>query len=275
MIDRRLTLVVGLALALLAAPLAIAAQPPAKVPRIGYLSSGSTTTGGHLREAFLHGLRELGYTEGKNIAIEYRWAEGQLDRLPQLAAELVQQRVQILVAAGAPAIVAAQQATTTIPIVMASGSDVVGLGLVASLARPGGNITGLSYLAEDLIGKLLELLKAVVPETSRVAVLWNPLNPLHAFHASFRREIQTAAQGLGVTLLPVEARSASDLEGAFAAMARERAGALIVPPDSMTLTERKRVVDLAAKHRLPAIYGFKEQVEDGGLMAYGASASRN
>ena len=127
----------------------------------------------------------------------------------------------------------------------------------------------------ELVGKRLELLKEIIPKLSRVAVLWNPLNPLHAFHASFRREIQTAAQGLGVTLLPVEARSASDLEGAFAAMTRERAGALIVPPDLMTLTERKRVVDLAAKHRLPAIYGFKEQVEDGGLMAYGASASRN
>ena len=267
-LDKRRTLVAFLAFGLPAVALAITAQPPGKVPRIGYLSPATSTTGGVLRDAFLHGLRELGYLEGRNIRIEYRWAGGQLDRLPQLASELVQLRVQIIVAAGTRSILAARHATTTIPIVMASGNDPVGLGLVASLARPGGNITGLTYLAEGLIGKLLEFLQTVVPDVSRVAVLWNALNPLHAH---LRRQIQPVAQKLGITLLGVEVRSASDLEAAFAAISQEHIHALVVPPDSLTLTERKRVVDLAARHRLPAIYGFKEQVVDGGLMAYGAN----
>ena len=264
----RKALVLTLLLGLLAAPHPLGAQQSGKIARIGWLSSGSTTSHGSLLESFREGLREHGYTEGKNITIEYRWAEGKLDRLPQLAAELVQLKVQVLVAAGSPGILAAKQATTAIPIVMAVGADPVGSGYVASLARPGGNITGLSNLAEDLIAKLLELLKAAVPRASRVAILVNPANPAHT---SFRREIQTAAQVLGVTLLPVEARSPNDFEGAFAAMTRERAGALVVLPDPMGLTERKRIADLAAKSRLPAIYGFKEHVEVGGLMTYGVN----
>ncbi len=264
----RKALLLTLAFGFLAAPFPGEAQQPGKMARIGWLSSGSTASHGLLIDGFREGLRELGYTERKNIAIEYRWAEGRLDRLPQLAAELVQLKVQVLVTAGSPGILAAKRATTTIPIVMAVGGDPVGAGFVASLARPGGNITGLSNLAEDLIAKLLELLKEAVPRASRVAVLSNPGNPAHA---AFRREIQTAAQVLGVTLLPVEARAPNDYEGAFAAMGRERAGALVVLPDPMSLTERRRITDLAARSRLPAIYGFKEEAEAGGLMSYGVS----
>ncbi len=264
----RKALLLTLAIGFLAAPFPGEAQQPGKMAHIGFLSSGSTASHGLLIDGFREGLRERGYTEGKNIAIEYRWAEGKLDRLPQLAAELVQLRVQVLVTAGSPGILAAKQATTTIPVVMAVGGDPVGAGFVASLARPGGNITGLSNLAEDLIAKLLELLKEAVPRASRVAVLSNPGNPAHA---AFRREIRTAAQVLGVTLLPVEARAPNDYEGAFAVMAKERAGALVVLPDPMSLTERRRITDLATRSRLPAIYGFKEEAEAGGLMSYGVN----
>ncbi len=236
--------------------------------RIGWLSTGSTTSHGLFLDGFREGLRELGYKEGRNITIEYRWAEGRLDRLPQLATELVQLKVDVLVTAGSPGIRAAKQATTTIPIVMAAGGDPVGSGYVASLARPGGNITGLSNLAEDLVAKLLELLKNAVPGVSRVAVLSNPANPAHA---SFRRVIQSAARTMGVTLLPVDARGPHEFDGAFATMIRERAGGLVELPDPMFLTERNRLTDLAAQNRLPAIYGFREHAAAGGLMAYGVN----
>jgi len=236
--------------------------------RIGWLSTGSTTSHGPLLEGFREGLRELGYMEGRNIAIEYRWAEGRLDRLPQLATELVQLKVDVLVTAGSPGIRAAKQATTTIPIVMAAGGDPVGSGYVASLARPGGNITGLSNLAEDLVAKLLELLKGAVPGVSRVAVLSNPANPAHA---SFRRVIQSAGRTMGVTLLPVDARGPAEFDGAFATMIRERAGGLVELPDPMFLTERHRLTGLANQNRLPAIYGFREHAAAGGLMAYGVN----
>ncbi len=236
--------------------------------RIGWLSTGSTTSHGLLLEGFREGLRELGYTEGKNIAIEYRWAEGRVDRLPQLATELVQLKVDVLVTAGSPGILAAKQATTTIPIVMALGGDPVGSGYVASLARPGGNITGLSNLAEDLVAKLLELLMKAVPGVSRVAVLSNPANPAHA---SFRRVIQGAAGTMGVKLLPVNASGPREFDGAFATMIREHAGGLVELPDPMFLTERNRLTGLANQNRLPAIYGFREHAAAGGLMAYGVN----
>jgi len=236
--------------------------------RIGWLSTGSATSHGHLLEAFREGLRELGYLEGKNIAIEYRWAEGRLDTLPHLAMELAQLNVHLIVTAGSPTIRAAKQATTTIPIVMAVGGDPVGSGFVASLARPGGNITGLSNLAEDLVAKLLELLKMAAPGVSRVAVLSNPANPAHV---SFRRVIQSAARTMGVTLLPVEARGPGEFEGAFATMISERAGGLVELPDPMFLTERKELTRLAIQNRLPAIYGFREYATAGGLMAYGVN----
>jgi putative ABC transport system substrate-binding protein len=264
----RAALTVVLALGLLAAPLAAEAQPAAKLARIGWLSPGSTSSHGPFLAAFQEGLRELGYMEGKNIAIEYRWAEGRVDRLPQLVTELIQLKVDVLVTAGAPGIRAAKQATTTIPIVMAVGGDPVGSGFVASLARPGGNITGLSNLAEDLVAKLLELLREAVPGGSRVAVLYNPANPAHV---SFRRVIQSAARTMGVTLLPVEGRGPHDFDGAFATMLQQRAEGLVELPDPMFLTERNRLADLASRNRMPAIYGFREHVAAGGLMAYGVN----
>ncbi len=265
---RRAAVALALAIGLLAAPSPGGTEQAAKMARIGWLSTGSTTSHGLLLEGFREGLRELGYMEGKNIAIEYRWAEGRLDRLPPLATELVQLKVDVLVTAGSPGIRAAKQATTTIPIVMAAGGDPVGSGYVASLARPGGNITGLSNLAEDLVAKLLELLKNAVPGVSRVAVLSNPANPAHA---SFRRVIQDAARTLGVTLLPVDARGPHEFDGAFATMIKERAQGLVELPDPMFLTERNRLTDLAVRNRLPAIYGFKEHAAAGGLMAYGVN----
>ena len=259
---------VALALGLLAASSPGETAQAGKMIRIGWLSTGSTTSHGHLLEAFREGLRELGYTEGKNIAIEYRWAEGRVDRLPQLATELVQLKVDVLVTAGSPGIRAAKQATATIPIVMAVGGDPVGSGFVASLARPGGNITGLSNLAEDLVAKLLELLKEAVPGVSRVAVLSNPANPAHA---AFRQVIQSAARTMGVTLLPVDARGPHEFDSAFATMIRQRAGGLVELPDPMFLTERDRLTGLATQNRLAAIYGFREHAAAGGLMAYGVN----
>ncbi len=260
--------VATLALAGLLAPPSVEAQRPAGAARIGWLSTGSPASHSNLLAAFREGLQQLGYLEGQNVAIEYRWAEGRLGRLPELAAELVRLKVDVIVAAGTPGVLAAKQATPTIPIVMAVGGDPIGSGAVASLARPGGNVTGLSNLAEDLIGKLLELLKGAVPRASRVAVLLNPANPVHA---TFWRETETAARVLGVRLLRLEAREPNEFDGVFAAMIRDRAGAAVVLPDPMFLTERRRLADLAAKSRLPAIYGFREHAEAGGLMSYGVN----
>ena len=266
--DRR-SFLVG-SFGLLAAPLATDAQPAAKVPRIGFLSpSSSSDPRIPVRlGAFREGLRELGYVEGQNILIESRWAEGRYDRLPGLAAELVNLRVDIIVTWSLPAIQAAKEATATIPIVMAGSLDPVATDVVASLARPGGNITGLSLMAPELVGKQLELLKEVVPKVSRVALLGNPANPGTAPQV---RRGQDAARALGVRLQVLEARNPSAIEDAFAAMARERAGAVIILTDAMFGAHRERIADLAAKHRVPAVYGLPEFAETGGLMGYGSS----
>ena len=237
------------------------AQKPAKVARIGVLS-GPPDPG---VEAFRQGLRELGYVEGKNIAIEHRSAEGKLDRLPDLAAELVRLKVDMIVASSNLAIIALKQATQTIPIVMSIVGDPVGAGFIASLARPGGNITGLANIAEDLSGKRLELLKEINPKIARVAVFWNPTIPTHAV---LWKETQAAAAVLGIKLLSLDIRGPDDIESAFGAMARERAEALIVLPEPISFTNRKQIVDLAAKNRLPAMYPWNEFVESGGLMVY-------
>jgi len=265
-------LLVTLILGFLLASLAAEAQQPGKISRIGFLSPSSPSDLRMQRffEGFRHGLGELGYVEGQNIAIESRWAEGKYDRLPGLAAELVRLKVDVIVTAAVPAIRAAKEATRTIPIVMASVVDPVTTGLVASLARPGGNITGLSTMAPELVGKQLQMLKEVVPKSSRVAVLWNPANPGNAPQL---REAEAAARTLGVRLQPLEARNPNDFDGAFAAMTRQQAGALIVLVDSMLNDHRTRIADLAAKSRLPAVYGLPEHAEAGGLMAYGASRS--
>jgi len=249
----------------LAAPLACFAQPQrSRTARIGVLESTSTST--NQRELLLTGLRELGYVEGKNIIIEERWAEGKYERLPTLAAELVQMKVDVIVAAGSPAVQAAKQATTSIPIVMARIGDPIGSGFVASLSRPGRNITGLSNINVEVSSKYLELLRAAVPKLSRVTVFGNPGNPNHP---DFLKRIQATAKTTGVKVSPVEASTASQIAAAFGTMKKERAGALIVLPDPFFRAQARRIAELAAQHRLPTMFFIGETVEAGGLMSYG------
>ncbi len=255
-----------LALGILLAPLAADAQQATKVPRIGYLSPGAP--GDFRIEAFRRGLREFGYVEGQNILLEGRWAGGRNEALPQLAAELVRLKVNLIVIHSSAAARAVQKATTTIPIVIAGVGDPVGIGLVASLARPGGNITGSSILSPELSGKRLELLKEAVPAVSRVAMLRNPNNPAASLAS---KETEAAARRLGVQLQVLEVRRREEIDGAVLAMIRERADALIVLPDPMVVSLRERLADLALKNRLPAIFEQREHAEAGGLMAYGAS----
>jgi putative tryptophan/tyrosine transport system substrate-binding protein len=265
-----IALIIPLALGLLVAPLAAEAQQATKGHRLGWLMSGSPPPDRDpFLEAFRQGLYDLGYAEGQNLIIEYRYAEGSQERLRDLAAELVRLKVEVIVAGGASAIRAAQHATRTIPIVMRGTSDAVGQGFVASLARPGGNITGLSNLMVALPGKRLELLKETVPQSARIAVLANPGAP---YHESWISNLTMAAQALGLQLHVVELRRADELDTAFAAMTQERADALILLEDSLLLSGlRGRIVDLAAKHRLPAMYAWRELVVAGGLMSYGPS----
>ena len=265
---RLIGVAVVLTLGLILAPLAAEAQLAGKVPRVAYLTPWSDSDPGRQRglEAFRQGLRELGYVEGQNIAIESRSAEGTDDRLPALAADLVRSKVDVIVATSGAATKAAQQATRTIPIVMSLVNDPVGSGLVASLARPGGNVTGLTIMAPDLMAKRLELLKEVVPKLSRVALLQNPDNPASAAQL---REAEAAARALRVQPQTLEARNPQEIEGAFAAMIRERAGALLILSDAIFFTQRRQIAELAAKGRLPSIIGTRDYPVAGGLMAYG------
>ncbi len=261
-------LILTLALGILLVPLAAGAQQAGKVYRIGFLGTSSPATAGHLPQVFVQGLRALGYVEGQNITIEYRWAEGKLERLPDLVADLIRLKVDVIVSSASPAIRAAKQQTSTIPIVMAGATDPVGAGFVASLARPGGNVTGLSMLETELSGKRLELLKETLPNLSRVALLWNPTHPGQALAL---KDTQEAARALGVTLISMEVRTREDFESVFGAIAKERAGALSVLLNPLTFSHRGQLTALAAKHRLPAMYAIREFVDAGGLMAYGPS----
>ena len=259
--------------ALLAAPLAAEAQQAAKVARIGYLSPNLAASP-HLRDAFLQGLRDLGYVEGRNVVIEYRDAEGKLERLPALAAELVALKVDVILAEGGtlgPRV--AMQATTTIPIVIAAAGDPVGSGLVTSLARPGGNVTGLAGVGSDLVGKRLELLKQAVPGVDRVAVLRQPTALGERVAKDMLKAADVAARTMGVQPQFIEARGPDEFARAFSDMTSARAGALTVLPSAMFLREHRRLVDLAAKNRLPAVYTSREFVDAGGLMSYGANQS--
>ena len=265
---RTVGVIVTLTLSILVAPLVADAQPAGKVYRIGRLHPGSPE-GNLSREVFRPALHELGYIEGQNLVIEYRGAEGRPERLPDLAAELVRLQMDVIVAIGGAATRAVQHATRTIPIVIAGSSDPVGEGLVASLARPGGNTTGLSNLSAELPGKRLEILKEMVPQSARVAVLANPADPNHA---SAMHTLTGAAQALGLHLHVVELRSPDELDAAFAAMTRAGADALFVQGEPLLLDGlRGRIVDLAATSRLPAMYSWRMYVEAGGLMAYGPS----
>jgi putative ABC transport system substrate-binding protein len=257
---------------LLAAPLAAEAQQTTKVARIGYLGR-DIVPAPHLPEAFLQGLRDLGYVEGRSVVVEYRDAEGKSERLPALAAELVALKVDVIVAASIQPALAARQATRTLPIVFATIGDPVSSGLVASLARPGGNVTGLSSLTPELVGKSLELLKQAVPGVSRVAVLWQPGFLGERAERDSLARAEVAAQALGVRPQFVEARNPADFERAFSEMSRARAGGVTVLASSMFLGERRRLVDLAAKNQLPAEYPLREFVDVGGLMSYGANVA--
>jgi len=244
------------------------AQQPAKVPRIGFLSALSPSDLSARIEAFRQGLHELGYVEGKNILIEYRYAEGKFDRLPGLAAELVRLKVDIIVSAGPISTRPSKAATSTIPIVMAFDNDPVGNGFVASLARPGGNVTGLSSLAPELSGKQLELLKEIVPNLSRVAVLGNSTEP---GNAQASRVTELAAGALKVRLQYLEVLSPKDIETAFRAASKGRADAVLLLQSAITFSRREQISGLAVKSRLPAMCPFPEFVQDGGLMSYGVS----
>jgi putative tryptophan/tyrosine transport system substrate-binding protein len=251
-------------------PLAARAQPPNRLPRLGVLWPGSPPD--KWDDAFRQGLHALGYVEGRNILLEYRWAEGKQEHLRGLAEELVALKVDLIVTLSAPAILAAKQATTTIPIVFAGTSDPVRSGFAASLAHPGGNLTGLSLMAPDLAGKRLAFIKSLVPATSRIAMLWNASDQGMALRV---REAQEAAPALEVTLLSPELRTLTDLESTFIALTRDRPDALLIFVDPFTVSHRQRIVHFAATNRLPAIYEDRIFLEAGGLMSYGPSVQDN
>ena len=261
--DDRRRFVTGLGL-LLASPGVAYAQPAGKVPRVGYLFYGSPGPAREIEE-FRRGLRELGYTEGQSIAVEYRFASGQIERYPELAAELVRLKVDVIVAPATPPALAAKQATTSIPIVFVLVADAVGAGLITNFARPGGNITGLTSSSAELGGKRLELLKQMVPKASRVAVLYNPTDRSNVL---ILKQLQESAPTLGLILKPLEVRESREFQGAFVAMTRERAHAMFGSPGVLTFDHRKILVDLAAKHRIPAMWGHRYFVDAGGLMSY-------
>jgi putative ABC transport system substrate-binding protein len=265
-----LALLVALTLSIFTVPLSVDAQGSAKVYRIGMLRPGSPLAGSSPNlEALRQGMHGLGYIEGQHFVVESRWAEGSDERLHDLAAELVRLQVDVILAAGALATHAAQQATGTMPIVMLGVYDPVGAGLVASLARPGGNITGLSTLGLELAGKRLELLKETVSQLRRVAVLTNPAAPLHTV---FLETLRVVSQELGLQLQVLEVRSSDELDQAFTALTQAGAEALFVLPDPPMLDRLdQRIADLTAQHRLPAIYPFKSYVDAGGLMSYAPS----
>ena len=265
MIDRR-TFIVSVVGGILTASRAAEAQQAGKVYRIGYLSAPTRASVERGLQAFLQTLRELGWIEGKNLIIEYRWADGNIERLPSLAAELVAQKVDLIVAPAGTAALAAKKATSSIPIVMIFPADPVGLGLVASVRRPGGNVTGTtSTPSSEIFGKQLQILKEAVPRATRVALL---VNPVDLAFGSQVREVETAGQSIGIRIQRVEAHGPEEFERAFAAMTREHAEALLVANDTTFLVNRARVAELALKSRLPTMNFYREMVEAGGFMAY-------
>jgi putative tryptophan/tyrosine transport system substrate-binding protein len=254
-------------------PLAARAQQPAgQFHRVGILHSGTEASVARYLATFRDGMRQLGYVEGRNIHYDYRFDDGYLDRLTALAAETVRRNPSLIVSAPLPANLAAKQATTTIPIVMATGADPVKFGLVTSLSHPGGNLTGLTNFSEVLASKQIDLLRDLMPRLSRLGVLVSTSNPLHAPQL---RDIEQATNEAGLLLMPFEVPRPEALDSAFAAMARKRLDALLVPPDIIFFSYRPRIAELSAMIRLPAIYGYREHVEDGGLMSYGPDLREN
>jgi ABC-type uncharacterized transport system substrate-binding protein len=243
-----------------------AAQSPAKVHRIGFLGNSTAVLEANLVGPFRKALANLGYVEGRDVVIDYRWAEGNYERFPALVGELIASGVDVIVTAGTPAAFAVKNATSTIPCVMVAVGDPVGTGLVASLARPGGNLTGLTSIAPDLEGKRLALLREMIPGLSHFAVLWNPAN---AFHVGAVKGVQAAAEALRMRVLSLPVRSFEEFDPAFAAIAAERPGALVVLADRVFLHGRDRIMNFTQQQRLPGVYAYRELVEAGGLMSYG------
>jgi putative ABC transport system substrate-binding protein len=266
----RRTFLCGLTLGTLSAPLATEPQQAARVAQIGLLSSFSPSDTAAWHQAFRQGLRDLGWIEGRNLNIEYRYAEGRIDRLPGLAADLVRLKVDLIVTSVTPDALAAKNATQNIPIVMAAAGDVTVTGLVESLARPGGNITGLSQMNPELAGKRLELLREIVPNLTRVAVLWNPEDRISALTW---KEIQLPARGWGIELHSLEVRTSSDIDRAFEGATRVRSGALAIMPSPVFVTNLRRLADLAMRNRLPSIFHVPDYVVAGGLVTYGPNRS--
>jgi ABC-type uncharacterized transport system substrate-binding protein len=246
-------------------PLAARAQQPA-IPMVGFLSAGSAQAVERDLAGFRDGIRRLGYVEGNNVQFEFRYADGYLDRLPDLVLDLVRLNPRVIVSAPLPAHLAARRATSTIPIVMATGADPVGFGLVASLSHPGGNVTGLANFAETLAAKQIDLLREMVPRLARFGLLVNVTNPLHVPQL---RETKIAAEAASIVLVPVEVADPDKLESAFDTLQRERVEALLVSPDVSFYSRRRQIAELTATTRLPAIYGYRHHVEEGGLMSYG------
>jgi putative ABC transport system substrate-binding protein len=253
---------------LLAAPRAAGAQAAGKVHRVGFLGNSTETLEANLVGPLREGFRELGYVDGRDLVIEYRWAEGRYERFPALIAELIALKVDVIVTAGTPAALAVRRATTAIPLVMVAVGDPVGSGLVKSLARPGGNLTGLVSIAPDLEGKRLELLTEVVPKLSYVAFL---LNPANAFHVTSEKQARAAAKALHLKVEFFPVREDAEFDRAFQAISSQRPGALIMLADRLFLHHRARIVDFSARNRLPAVYAYTELVEAGGLMSFGPS----
>jgi ABC-type uncharacterized transport system substrate-binding protein len=249
-------------------PLAAHAQQAGKVYRIGFLGNSTAALEANLVGPFREGLRDLGYVEGQNILIEYRWAEGEYERFPAITAELITLKVDVIVTAGTPASLAVKKAATSIPLVMVAVGDPVATGLVASLGRPGGNITGLTSIATEMEGKRLELLREVVPNISHIAVLWNAASPIQVIE---EREVRAAAQISGMKMLSLGVRTIEEIEHALTTIVRERPGALLVLADRLFLHHRTRIMDFAAQRRLPGVHAYRELVEAGGLMSYGPS----
>jgi len=271
MIDRR-TLVAGVALGLIATPLTAGAQPRGKTWRLGFLSGGARPLDGLPPLALRQALQEHGYVETQNLIYVGRWAESKQDQLPGLAAELVGMKVDVIVTVGGPASAAAKRATSSIPIVLAQVGNADAIGLIDSLARPGGNVTGITDVSAELSAKRLEILTEAVPKASRIAVLWNADDRGMTLRY---REVEKAAQTLRVTVQPLGVREPNDFDSAFSAMTANRPDALFLVTDALTSLNRKRVIDFALARRIPAMYEFSFLVQDGGLMSYGASQEEN
>jgi len=260
-------LLVAVAALALAAPLVLFAQQQ-RIYRVGFLGNSTAALEAHLVGPFREGLRDLGYVEGRNVLIEYRWAEGKYERFPALIEDLIAQKVDVIVTAGTPATLAVKKVTTTVPLVMIAVGDPVGTGIVPSLSRPGGNITGLTSIAQELDAKRLELLREVIPKLSHIAVLWNSASPLQMIEQS---RVRAAARALRVDVLSYGVQREEGFEKAFATIIREHPGALLVLADRLFLHHRKRIMDFATNNRLPGVYAYRELVEAGGLMSFGPS----